>query len=226
MSRLHLPRRRNVRLALAAFALGALALAGSPAGGDRVSLDRSELAGLIATTADHVTARELAGWIVEGRADYRLIDLREPEAFAADHLPGAESVPLAVFAAADLPRDEKLVLYSEGGIHAAQAWLLLKADRHPAVYSLLGGIESWRDEVLYPVLPAAGASAGQMAAAERAAHLAAFFGGAPRAAAAPGMAAIALAPPLSATAAALPVVPPPVAAAGARAPRKSKKEGC
>ena len=53
---------------------------------------------------------------------------------------------------AGLGRQEKLVLYSEGGIHSAQAWMLLKAQGYQAVYMLTGGLEEWKDQVLFPVL--------------------------------------------------------------------------
>jgi rhodanese-related sulfurtransferase len=42
-----------------------------------------------------------------------IVDIRKPEAYAADHIAGAVSVPLAtiVEGQADLPRDRDLVFY-------------------------------------------------------------------------------------------------------------------
>ena len=47
-----------------------------------------------AQAALYVSLGVLAGWIVEGRADYRLIDLRDETAFGEYHVPTAENVPL------------------------------------------------------------------------------------------------------------------------------------
>ncbi len=76
---------------------------------------------------------------------------------------------------------EKVVLYSEGGIHAAQAWMLMRAQGHAAVYTVLGGLDGWKDEVLFPVMPA-DATPQQRARFEQVAAMATFFGGQPRAA--------------------------------------------
>ena len=59
-----------------------------------MTIDLKELATIIDDEGDHVTAGELAGWIVEGRSDYRLIDLRSEPEYAAYHVPTAENVTL------------------------------------------------------------------------------------------------------------------------------------
>ncbi|MGB5102068.1 MAG: rhodanese-like domain-containing protein [Steroidobacteraceae bacterium] len=167
---------------------------------------------------DHVTASELAAWIVEGRSDYRLLDLRPEQDYAAYHVPTAENVPLAALPDYPLLRNEKIVLYSEGGIHSAQAWMLLRAQGYDAVYMVLGGLEAWQDEVLFPAV-ATDASAAERARFERAAALARFFGGQARTdGAATAPAATAELPRLAAPVATGPAVP--------AAPKKKKKEGC
>jgi rhodanese-related sulfurtransferase len=212
-----LPLRR--RLALAALASGALALFADVRAGGSVRLHERELLATLAREDDHVAPGELAGWIVAGRADYRLLDLRDEAAFDAYHIPTAEHAPLGALRAAELPRNEKLVLYSDGGIHAAQAWMLLHARGHRNAYTLLGGLEGWKEDVLFPLAPADQSPVAQ-ARFERAQALARFFGGTPRRS---GPEASALPEP-----SALPqVAPPALAAASAAAPpRKKKKEGC
>jgi rhodanese-related sulfurtransferase len=207
----------NRRLALAAFVLGLTAVFAQPYRGHAVTLDVQELATIVQSEGDHVRPGELAAWILEGRSDYRLVDLREEKEYAAYHVPTAENVPLAVLPDA-VAADEKLVLYSEGGLHAVQAWMLLRAKGYRTVYSLQGGLEQWTDEVLFPAL-APDASVQERARFERAAALARFFGGSPRAGSAPGVAA---------AAPELPKVEAPVlqAGGGAATPRRKKKEGC
>jgi hypothetical protein len=208
----------NQKLAALAFALGAVALFAQPHRGPFVKLDGRELALVVEQEVDHVTAPELAAWIVEGRADYRLIDLRSAEEYAAYHIPTAENVPLSGLADYPLLRTEKVVLYSEGGIHSAQAWMLLRAQGHESAYMVLGGLEAWKDEVLYPALPA-DAGPQQRARFERAAALAQFFGGQPRA---DGAAAATAAPVELPKLTAPPPTPGPATAVG----KPKKKEGC
>jgi rhodanese-related sulfurtransferase len=222
MSRLHIRWTTNRRLAAAALGLGIAALAGNPHRGHAVRIDTRELAVIVSTEADHVAPVEVADWIVRGATDYRLIDLRDAAAYAAYHIPTAENAPLAALADHPLARNERIVLYSDGGIHAAQAWMLLRARGFTGVTTLRGGLDAWKDEVLFPVAPAAPAPQ-QAAAFERAAHVARFFGGTPRVAAAGGDGAGATAPlPDMAP----PRVTPPPAGGIAPAPRKKKKEGC
>jgi rhodanese-related sulfurtransferase len=213
----------NQALALVALALGVLALAGNPYRGHRVTVDTQELAVIVQDQVDHVTPQQLAGWIIAGATDYRLVDLRSPAEFAQYHIPTAENVPVAQLPDYGLARNEKIVLYSEGGIHSAQAWFLLKAEKYAGAYILFGGLEGWQDEVLHPVAPAH-PTPQEAADFERAAQVARFFGGAPRAAdstgAAPAPVLLTAPAPAAATA-----PPPPPAPAGA-AKKKAKREGC
>ncbi len=80
---------------------------------------------------------------------------------------------------ASLLANEKVVLYSEGGIHASQAWMLLRAKGFKNVYTLKGGLDQWKEDVLFPTL-AENATPQERARFERAAALARFFGGSPR----------------------------------------------
>ena len=212
----------RLALLLVVLGLGALAI-GNPTAGTRVTLDTQDLAAIVQGEVDHVEPAELADWLIAGRQDFRLIDLRDEADFAAYHIPNAERIPIVGLEAADLARNEKIVLYSEEGIHSAQAWMLLKAKKYPAVYILVNGLKGWKDHVLYPVQPGPGASPAEQAEFAKAAQVAAHFGGAPRAAVAPGSAPALAALPAPAT----PAMAPPVAAppTGA-APAKKKKEGC
>jgi rhodanese-related sulfurtransferase len=211
----------NQKLGTLALALGGLALFADVSPGHTVKVDARELLTSVARAEDHVTAPELAAWIVEGRADYRLVDLRDERAYAEYHVPGAVNVPLATVLDGALSRTEKLVLYGDGVVHAAQAWMVLKGRGFTQVHTLQGGLDAWKDEVLFPVAPQ-DASADAQARFAQAVELAKSFGGQPRAAAAPGAAPSAL--PI---AAAMPAVAPPAlpAGAGASGPRK-KREGC
>jgi hypothetical protein len=224
MARLHWT--LNRALAAAALLLGVVAIAGNPYRGSTVRLDTQELATIVGSTVDHVTVQELADWIIQGKTDYRLIDLRSENEYAAYHVPTAENVPVALLPQYGLGRNEKIVLYSEGGIHSAQAWFLLRAQKYPGAYILFGGLEAWKDEVLYPVVPAATTPQAN-AAFERAAQVARFFGGGPRAAAADSAALVA--PPVMPATPGTGIAPPRAPAAGGPAgpaAKKKRKDGC
>jgi rhodanese-related sulfurtransferase len=208
----------NQKLAVIALVLGAVALFARVDRGHRVTVDVKELATTIEKEADHVTVQDLAAWIVEGRSEYRLVDLRPQAEFVAYHIPTAENVALSSLPDFPFERTEKIVLCSEGGVHAYQAWMLMRALGFKAVYTLKGGLDEWKDEVLFPVR-AAEATPQEQARFERAAAMARFFGGSPRTAAAGAALA-------AAELKALPKVEAPPPAAGAAPARRRKKEGC
>jgi rhodanese-related sulfurtransferase len=139
------------------------------------SLLAASLAHDIETEADHVTAMELAGWIRHRKPGLRVLDVRSGSEFTAYHIPSAERVPITELTKL-APRDgETLVLYSEGGAHAAQGWVLLRALGHEHVYFLRGGLLDWMDDVMSPVIPnASSATRDSLAALSR------YFGGVPR----------------------------------------------
>jgi hypothetical protein len=107
--------------------------------------------------------------------------------------------------------------------------MLVRAQGHTAVYTVLGGLDGWKDEVLFPVMPAE-ATAEQRARFERSAALAKFFGGQARVAseATPASGAAPMTPAALPDAPELPTLAPPAGgrAAPATAPKKKKKEGC
>jgi rhodanese-related sulfurtransferase len=212
----------NQKLGLAALSLGLLAVFANVEPPRTTRVNEKELLTSVARKEDHVTPQELAAWIVEGRADYRLVDIREPGAYAQYHIPTAENVPLATVADGALGRTQNIVLYGDGGIHAAQAWMVLKGRGYTSVHTLLEGLDAWKSDVLFPEQPK-NPSPDEAARFERTVALARFFGGQPRAAASGGE----LAPTASLATPPLPSVTPPTLPGGVppMTPRK-KKEGC
>jgi rhodanese-related sulfurtransferase len=206
----------NQRLALLALTLGVAAIGARPMRGSVVTIDARDLARIVATEVDHVSVEDLAEWIIAGRSDYRLVDLRGATAFASYHIPTAENVPPATLADYPFGRQEKIVLYSDGGIHAAQAWFLLKAKLYLGVYILRGGLDEWKDTVLFPRL-AENPSPSDRAANEKRRYVSRYFGGKPLV----GGASQADAAPVELPRLDLPVSPPT-----AQPARKKKKEGC
>jgi hypothetical protein len=171
---------------------------------------------IVQKEVDHVAPDELAGWIVQGKADYRLVDLRSEKDFGEYHIPTAENLALTSLKEAQLGRNEKIVLYSDGGIHSAQAWFLLKAEGYKGVYILRGGLEEWKDNILFPRL-AANAMPAEVAAFEKTKLLSKFFGGNPQ---------VGGSTETTTTKMALPKLESPTSTQPKSAAGKKKKEGC
>jgi rhodanese-related sulfurtransferase len=170
----------NRKLAFFVLLLGFFAIfAGSPYKGNHVTLNTKEMANIVETTVDHVFVMDLADWIIKNKSDFRVIDLRTSKEFSEYHIPGAENIPITMLDKTLSNKNEKIVIYSEGGIHSAQAWFLLKAEKYMSVYILFGGLEEWKDKVLFPKIPE-NPSGEQLASFEKIKEISKFFGGSPQ----------------------------------------------
>jgi rhodanese-related sulfurtransferase len=207
----------NRKLGLFAFVLGFLALfAGSPYHGSEATVNAKELALIVEKEVDHVGVETLADWIIQGKSDYRLIDLRNEKDFIEYHIPSAENITLSGLDQSNLQHNEKIILYSDGGIHSAQAWMLLEAKGYKGVYILRGGLEEWKDQILFPRIPENPTPA-QVVEFAKAKEVSKFFGGSPQM----GGTTEAAAPKLT-----MPKLEAPAGTQTKAAPGKKKKEGC
>ena len=206
----------NKKLALLALLLAFFALfAGSPYRGADVSINTKDLALIVEKEVDHVTVGTLADWIIQGKSDFRLVDLRNEKEYAEYHIPSAENITPSGLERSTLLRNEKIILYSDGGIHAAQAWMLLRANGYKGVYTLQGGLEEWKHAILFPRIPE-NPTPEQAAAFAKAKEVSKFFGGAPQSGAAGESSGPRMTMPK-------PEMPSPSAVGVAK---KKKKEGC
>ncbi len=136
--------------------LGAL-LAISPAGTRKANgVSAQELMETIINESDHVTAEEVAQWLIDKKPDVIIVDLRSTEEYEKYHIPEALNIPLTqLFNAGEIEQldpNKTIVLYSNGGTHAAQAWVLLKQIGIEN-YVLLGGLNYWAEAILNPQAP-------------------------------------------------------------------------
>ena len=205
------------KLGLLALALGIIALfADNPYETAKAEISTKELALIVENEADHIKVTELADWIIKGRSDYLLIDLNKENVFNEYHIPTAENIQITSLIESGLLRNEKIILYSDGGIHSAQAWMLLKAKNYKSVYMLLGGLEEWKDRILFPSLSNT-ASRQDSLNFLQIAEISKFFGGSPQT----GIAEKELS-----GAKLLPKLQAPAGSTPAGVTKKKKKEGC
>lgn len=93
-----------------------------------------------------VPAAQVRQWLESGEAV--LVDVREPNEFAAERIPGSVNLPLSVFDPARLPpvpEGKKLVLHCRSGSRCGMAAARLVASGHTGeINRLEGGLFGWK----------------------------------------------------------------------------------
>lgn len=104
------------------------------------------------TCYQEASPTQVQQWLSSG--DAILIDVREPEEHAREHITGAQSLPLSRFDpahAATLVRPgQKLVLHCKGGHRSADAArrCIAQAQAGIPIVSMSGGINAWKGDNL------------------------------------------------------------------------------
>lgn len=94
----------------------------------------------------------LFGNISKGLEEYHntpgaiLVDVREPDEFAAGHIPGAINAPLSSIGMADLPKNKPLFLYCLRGTRSKRAVNILRQKGFTQVKSI-GGIATYKGQL-------------------------------------------------------------------------------
>ena len=133
-----------------------LAACGQPSGttGMQSFVDVAQSA---ARQDDRVDVEELAEWLIEGREDFVLIDVRTPNDFQQGQIANAENIPLAQLVMDEtmkgLPSDRKIVVYSNGSENAAKATVMLRLAGFDA-HLVTGGFNAWHQRILNPDISA------------------------------------------------------------------------
>ena len=145
-----LPARK--RVGILGIVLGILAIfAGSPFDKAKTNVNVKELSLINSQEITNVSVKELADDIINSRFDYRLIDLRQSSEHLKYNIPTSENISVANILNSDLSRNENIILYSDNDIEAAHAWFLLKANDYKSISILDGGMNKWRNEILFPI---------------------------------------------------------------------------
>lgn len=102
---------------------------------------------------DHVDPEQLAGWLMAGKQDLLLVDVRTPGEFQSFHLRSAVNVPIADLPAYLAPHKNRgtIVLYSNGMTHPAQGVNVLRTLGFSNVYLLTDGLQGFIEKCLKPV---------------------------------------------------------------------------
>lgn len=167
----------NKKLALIAVTIGVIALfAGDPYGGTTIKVNEKDIALSTVGNSDKVSVTELADWIIKDKSDYELVDLRSAEKYNEYTIPNSQCIPLVQISSSDLRRNQKIVLFSDDDVTPSQAWFILKSKNYKGVYILDGGLNAWKEKVLFPKAPVNG-SKEELVQFEKMKEVTKFFGG-------------------------------------------------
>lgn len=133
-------------------------LAFSPVNNNPIQeIDPNQMANEIIDRNDHITAEQLGRLIIDEDPDYQLVDLRSVEEYDKFHIKTALNLPMQKLFTDDnldyIDPEKLVVLYTNGGTHAAQAWVLLQAQGFTNTTVLLGGLNYWVDVYSNPTPP-------------------------------------------------------------------------
>jgi sulfur-carrier protein adenylyltransferase/sulfurtransferase len=87
----------------------------------------------------------------EGTRDFELIDVREPNEFEINRIPGAKLIPKGEFlngnALGDLPSDKPIVLHCKSGVRSAEVLAIVKGAGYGDAVHVGGGVVAWVSQV-------------------------------------------------------------------------------
>lgn len=208
------------KLAISAFVLGLLALfIGNPSNRNIIDVNTKEMALSTIKKQDRIDALILADWLIKENLDFTLVDLRTEKEFNEYTIPASVNIPIENILSSDLMRNQKILLFGNDDVTSAQAWFILKSSKYKSVLILKGGMEAWKNEILYPKLDTS-ATLEQKAAFEKTKQVSLHFGGTPQMIS--GGTATSISVQTTPTAPAPKLSASPSKAGGA----KKKKEGC
>lgn len=146
--------KKIIKATLLSIMLASIAACGSS---DKSEVSLTAIALAAAQQDDRESVEDLASWLIEGRGDFKLIDVRTPEDFENGSIADAENIPIAQIVSQDvltrLPTDRMVIVYSNGSENAAKAAVLLRLSGIDA-HLLTGGYNAWHTRILNPEISA------------------------------------------------------------------------
>lgn len=101
------------------------------------------------TSVSNITTDEMAAKMESNDGNSVFIDVREPDEFAAGHVPGIINLPLSAFSeeTADFPKDSEIVIICRSGNRSLQAADKLQDYGFTNLVNVQGGMNDWNGEV-------------------------------------------------------------------------------
>jgi rhodanese-related sulfurtransferase len=104
------------------------------------------LTGATAAGLTTINGTQLEALMADGRA-LVIVDVREPELFAAGHIPGAINIPYddaKPRIVTELSPSDRIVFVCHGGPMGDELGTILAGRGYGSVYNLKGGMKKWR----------------------------------------------------------------------------------
>lgn len=91
-------------------------------------------------------------YALQDHPDVYLLDVREPDEYAAGHIPGITLIPMGEVAdrLSEIPTDREVIVTCRTGNRSAQVVDFLRQQGYTNVHNMEGGIVAW-EEAGYPV---------------------------------------------------------------------------
>ncbi|TDD60060.1 adenylyltransferase/sulfurtransferase MoeZ [Kribbella antibiotica] len=107
-----------------------------------------------AAVGSTISVKQLSEWIKlkdNGEKDFVLIDVREPNEYEINKIPGSVLIPKDQFltgvALADLPQDKQLVFHCKSGVRSAEVLAIVKGAGFSDAVHVGGGVVAWVDQI-------------------------------------------------------------------------------
>ena len=98
-----------------------------------------------------ISVQEAHRKLEEGGVHIRLVDVRDPDEFAFNRLPGAQHIPLQTITqeapAKLMNKDAAILVYCHHGMRSAQAVNALRQLGYPNAQSIAGGCDKWSTDI-------------------------------------------------------------------------------
>ena len=134
---------RILLISITALATISCAKAGQPAGA-REGVAPPEVTKASAAGKSSVSPVALHQRLTSGERPPVVIDVREPDEYAAGHIEHAQLVPLGMIGEGlDVPKDHQVVLVCRSGRRSGQAQETLAAQGYTNVSNMQGGMLAW-----------------------------------------------------------------------------------
>ncbi|TDC51396.1 adenylyltransferase/sulfurtransferase MoeZ [Jiangella ureilytica] len=101
-----------------------------------------------------ISVVKLKAWLDEreaGRRDFLLVDVREPNEYEINRIPGAVLIPKGEFLTGEalekLPQDKQVVLHCKSGMRSAEALAVIKGAGMADAVHVGGGVAAWVNQI-------------------------------------------------------------------------------
>jgi sulfur-carrier protein adenylyltransferase/sulfurtransferase len=107
-----------------------------------------------AAVGSTISVTQLKDWIDErdlGQRDFTLVDVREPNEYEINRIPGAVLIPKGEFLTGEalekLPQDKQIVLHCKSGVRSAEALAVVKGAGMSDAVHVGGGVVAWVNQI-------------------------------------------------------------------------------